>query len=188
MRKRKLAMNLIILSVTILAIFLMSGCAKRAEGESHFESPDGPKIIFRGGYGNIVIKYQPPPEPIFHIGNATRYVDFNELQQKFGVVEQPLVIAYMVKTSVMSATVESNTLNPAFDNELLAIIKTWTYTRWGFGRMKIKVEMAKSRITVDMSNANLADRVPNMSMPRFGEAKDMVAAYGFGKVTQGGID
>lgn len=145
-------------------------------------------MIFRGGYGNIVIKYQPPPEPIFKVGNATAYLDFNQLQQKYGIVEQPLVISYNVKSSVMSASVEKNTLDPAFDNEVLAIIKSWTYTRWGFGRLKIKVEMARGRVTVDRSFANLADRVPNMSMPKFGDAKDLVAAYGFSKVVLGDIN
>jgi len=176
--------------ITLLSGFLLSisGCKTGVEGESYFEPPDGPKIIFRGGYGNIVIKYQPPPEPIFKVGNATRYIDFNQLQQKFGIIEQPLVITYHVKSSVMGASIEKNTLDPAFDNEIIAIIKSWTYTRWGFGRMKVKVEMARSRITVDMSGANLADRVPNMSIPKFGEAKDLVAAYGFSKVAQGDID
>lgn len=184
----KLASKIAILLFAVIAIAMSSGCKGGIEGESSFETEDGPKIIFRGGYGNIVIKYQPPPEPIFMIGNATRYLDFNELQQKYGVVEQPLIVSYTVKTSVMSTMVESNTLDPSFDNEVLAIIKSWTYTRWGFGRVRIKVEMARSRITVDMSGANLADRVPNMSMPRFGEPKDMVAAYGFGKISQAGID
>ncbi|MCD6501594.1 hypothetical protein J7L01_03250 [bacterium] len=188
MGKNRLTVKLIAAMGVFFAIMLFPGCHAGVEGESHFEPPDGPKIIFRGGYGNIVIKYQPPPEPIFHIGNATRYIDFTELQQKYGVVEQPLIISYNVKTSVMSTTVDQNTLDPAFDNEIIAIIKSWTYTRWGFGRMKIKIEMARNRITVDMSGAKLADRVPNMSMPRFGEAKTMVAAYGFSNITQGHID
>ncbi|GEM_PF-1437478 len=188
MQKLGITFKIALFSALLFALSMSFGCKSGLEGESSFDSEDGPKIIFRGGYGNIVIKYQPPPEPIFMIGNATRYLDFNELQQKYGVVEQPLIISYTVKTSVMSTTVESNTLDPAFDNEILAIIKSWTYTRWGFGRMRIKVEMARSRITVDMSGANLADRVPNMSMPRFGESKDMVAAYGFSKITQAGID
>ncbi len=179
----------VILSSLILLPFLFSssGCKTGAEGESFFETSDGPKIIFRGGYGNIVIKYQPPPEPIFKVGNATQYIDFNKLQQKYGVVEQPLIVSYNVKSSVIGASIESNTLDPSFDNEIIAIIKSWTYTRWGFGRVKVKVEMARSRITVDLTGANLADRVPNQSMPRFGEAKDMVAAYGFNKVVMGEI-
>jgi len=174
-------------SVVLLTLIVISGCRTGIEGESFFETPDGPKIIFRGGYGNIVIKYQPPPEPIFKVGNATQYVDFNKLQQKFGIVEQPLIISFNVKSSVIGATVESNTLDPNFDSEIIAIVKSWTYTRWGFGRMKVKVEMARSRITVDLGGANLADRVPNQSMPRFGEAKEMVAAYGFNKIVTGEI-
>lgn len=188
MQKLAITFKIALLSAFVLALTMSFGCKTGLEGESSFETDDGPKIIFRGGYGNIVIKYQPPPEPIFQVGNATRYLDFNELQKKYGIVEQPLIISYTVKTSVMSATVESNTLDPAFDNEVLAVIKSWTYTRWGFGRLRIKVEMARSRVTVDMSGANLADRVPNMSMPRFGEAKDMVAAYGFAKVSQAGVE
>ncbi|RKZ31597.1 hypothetical protein DRQ36_01500 [bacterium] len=179
---------LLVLMALIAAIALFSpGCEAGTEGESTFECPDGPKIIFRGGYGNIVIKYQPPPEPIFKVGNATQYLDFNNLQLKYGIIEQPLIISYNVKSSVIGASVESNTLDPAFDNEVLAIIKSWTYTRWGFGRLWVKVEMARSRITVDMSGANLADRVPNQSMPRFGEPKEMVAAYGFNKVVRGEV-
>ncbi|MCK5832198.1 hypothetical protein KAH81_00850 [bacterium] len=188
MSKLKPTYKVVVLSFVVILLAMSFGCRNAVEGESGFETEDGPKIIFRGGYGNIVIKYQPPPEPIFQVGNATRYLDFNELQKKFGIVEQPLILSYTVKTSVMSASIESNTLDPAFDNEILAVIKSWTYTRWGFGRLRIKIEMARSRVTVDMSGANLADRVPNMSMPRFGEAKDMVAAYGFGKVSQAGID
>lgn len=186
--RRRTSIGLILCSLILLPLLLSStGCKTGAEGESYFETADGPKIIFRGGYGNIVIKYQPPPEPIFKVGNATQYIDFNKLQQKFGVVEQPLIISYNVKSSVIGATIESNTLDPSFDNEVMAIIKSWTYTRWGFGRVKVKVEMSRSRITVDLTGANLADRVPNRSMPRFGEAKEMVAAYGFNKVVLGEI-
>jgi len=185
--KRPKWLTILVFSLIILPLVFSAGCKKGAEGESFFETPDGPKIIFRGGYGNIVIKYQPPPEPIFKVGNATQYIDFSKLQQKYGVVEQPLVISYNVKSSVIGATIESNTLDPNFDNEVIAIMKSWTYTRWGFGRMKVKVEMARSRVTVDLSGANLADRVANQSMPRFGEAKELVAAYGFNKVVLGEI-
>ena len=48
--------------------------------------------------------------------------------------------------------------------------------------------MAKSRITVDLTDASLAEPVPNQSMPRFGEAKDMVASYGFSKVVRDYIE
>lgn len=175
--------GIMLCSILILPLIISStGCKTGAEGESFIETAEGPKIIFRGGYGNIVIKYQPPPEPIFKVGNATQYIDFNQLQQKYGVVEQPLVVSFNVKSSVIGVTIESNTLDPAFDNEVIAIIKSWTYTRWGFGRVKVKVEMARSRISVDLTGASLADRVPNQSMPRFGEARDMVAAYGFNRI------
>lgn len=176
--------GLVLLAILIVSVLLISGCGMGSAGESYFDPPDGPKMIFRGGYGNIVIKYQPPPEPIFKIGFASAYLDYDMLYQKYGVVEQPLVITYVVKTSVSGADVRVNTLNPAFDAEVLSIIKSWTYTKWGFGRLKIKIEMAKSRITIDYTDALLAEGVPNQSLPRFGEPKDMVAAYGFGKIVR----
>jgi len=178
-----------IISIVLLTaiVMIISGCSSGTQGESYFDVPDGPKIIFRGGYGNIVIKYQPPPEPIFKVGNATMYLDFERLRSKYGIVEQPLIVTYNVKTSVRGASFETNTLNPAFDNEIMAIVKSWTYTKWGFGQLKVKVEMARSRITVDMSNCSLADPVANRGMPKFGDPKDMVAAYGFSKVIRGSI-
>ena len=90
------------LALVILPLVL-SGCASGPTGESYFDIPDGPKIIFRGGYGEIVIKYQPPPEPIFKVGNATMFIDFEALRQKYGIVEQPLAISYNVKTSIRFA-------------------------------------------------------------------------------------
>jgi len=182
MNKHRQAPRLSLVGILIIAIALIvasSACQRRVEGESYFQTEDGPKIIFRGGYGNIVIRYQPPPEPIFKVGNATRYLDFNELYEKYGVIDQPLVISYQVRTSVMSTTIDRNTLSPTFDQEVDAIIRSWTYTRWGGGRLRVRVEMARSRITVDLRNTSLADRVPNMKMPDYGEAKDMVAAHGF---------
>ena len=187
MRIIKLGTLLILAAGFIIGLLLVSSCDTGATGESFVDIPDGPKQIFRGGYGNIVIKYQPPPEPIFKVDNATRYLDFNQLQQKFGIVEQPLVVAYNVKSSVISASIESNTLEPGFDSEVLAVIKSWIYSRWGFGRMKIKVEMSRSRITVDRRGISLADAVPGQSIPTFGELKEMVASYGFNKVIEGNL-
>jgi len=187
MRAIKLGSLLILVAGFIIGLILISSCDTGTSGESFVDIPDGPKQIFRGGYGNIVIKYQPPPEPIFKVDNATRYLDFNQLQQKYGIIEQPLVVAYNVKSSVVSVSIESNTLEPAFDSEVIAVIKSWIYSRWGFGRMKIKVEMARSRITVDRRGIDLAEPVPGQSVPTFGESKEMVASYGFNKVIEGNL-
>jgi len=165
--------------VLLFVLLLLGGCGGRASGESYFNLPEGPKLLFRGGYGKITIKYTPPPDPIFRIANATQYIEFSTIKDNYGIPDKPIIVDYSVETSVMNPDIAQKTGNPGFDNYVMKSIQSWVYTRYGIGRVRLMVDVAKKKITVDKSGIVLIEAEKGRPAPKFGNPRDMVRAIGF---------
>jgi hypothetical protein len=183
---KRVRLHLLLIAASLIAALLLSSCSSGTAGVSGWSTKDDPKNVFRSGYGSITIKYQPPPEPIFKIGNATSYLDFDQLFKKYSVIEEPLVITYMVKTSVTAADITFPSSSPAFNNEIKGIVKSWTYTKWGQGKIKLKIEVGARKITVDMTGLSTTEAQSTTSMPKIGSAKEVIASVGW-DVVQGSV-
>jgi len=57
------------------------------------------------------------------------------------------------------------------------------YTRFGKGPMRISVDVAKKRISVDASNIRLAEQEPGRPAPKMGNVRELVKQIGFTVVT-----
>ncbi|MCD6594427.1 hypothetical protein DRQ29_05065 [bacterium] len=178
MRYKKLIFAFLLLAGIISII----GCGDKS-GESYINLPEGPKILFRGGIGKITIRYVPPPDPIFRISNAMEYVEFPYIKDNYGIPDKPLIIDYTVENSVIAPVVIQRTSIPQFNDYILRILQSWTYTRFGKGPMRISVDVAKKRISVDVSNIRLAEQEPGRPMPKMGNMRELVKQMGFTVVT-----
>lgn len=165
-------------TIMFFILMLNNGC-ERASGDSYINLPEGPKILFRGGFGKITIRYTPPPDPIFQIANATEYIEFEYVKQNFGVPDKPFLVEYTVESSVSSLSPIEKTSDPNFNDYICRAIRSWIYTRYGIGPMRIKVDVPKRRITVDDSQIRLAEQEPGRPVPRKGNVRDMVRQTGF---------
>ncbi len=168
----KIALLLALLSLLVL------GCGGGG-GESYINLPEGPKIIFRGGLGKITIRYTPPPPPIFRIANATDYIEFNYIKENYGIPDKPIIVEYTVEVSVISPTIIQRTSLPQFNDYIVRVIQGWTYTRFGKGAMRIKVDVAKKRIEVDPGRIVLVEAEAGKEVPRLGNVREMVRQVGF---------
>jgi hypothetical protein len=175
-RNRTLIPSLILVSFLIILGF--TGC-KGQSGESYFNLPEGPKIIFRGGFGKITIKYTPPPDPIFKVANATSYIEFDVIKDQFGIPDKPIVVEYLVETSVMSIYPSTATANPRFNDYITKCVQSWVYTRFGKGQMRVMVDVAKKKIVVDTDGIMLLEAEKGRPKPVRGSPRDLVRATGF---------
>lgn len=171
---RAINILLILLSLSVL----ICGC-ETTTGESYINLPEGPKILFRGGFGKITIRYTPPPDPIFQIANATEYIEFEYIKKNFGVPDKPFLVEYTVESSVSSFSPIEKTSDPNFNDYIGRVVRSWIYTRYGVGPMRIKIDVPKKRITVDDSQIRLAEQEPGRPAPRKGNVRDMVRQTGF---------
>ncbi len=174
MRYKKQILALLLLLVVISII----GCGGKS-GESYINLPEGPKILFRGGIGKITIRYVPPPDPIFRISNAMEYIEFPFIKENYGIPDKPLIIDYTVENAVISPVIIQRTGNPQFNEYVLRVLQSWTYTRFGKGPMRISVDVAKKRISVDASNIKLAEQEPGRPAPKMGNVRELVKQTGF---------
>ena len=162
----------------LLALLLFVGCGG-SSGESYINLPEGPKILFRGGIGKITIRYTPPPDPIFRISNATEYIEFQTIKEKYGIPDKPLIVEYTVETSVISPIIIQRTNNPQFNDRIIRVLQGWVYTPYGRGPMRISVDMAKKRIVVDANEIRLSEQEPGRPAPKKGNVREMVRQTGF---------
>jgi len=162
----------------IIPMMLIMGCSS-GEGESYINLPEGPKIIFRGGIGKITIRYTPPPDPIFRISNATEYIEFQVIKEKFGIPDKPIIVEYTVETAVISPIIIQRTNNPQFNDYIIRVLQGWIYTPFGRGPMRISVDMAKKRIAVTANNIRLSEQEPGRPAPKLGTVREMVRQMGF---------
>jgi len=148
-------------------------------GESYVTLPEAPKVIFRGGIGKITIRYVPPPDPIFRISNAMDYIEFKTIKDSYGVPDKPLIIEYTVETSVLYPNIRQRTESPQFNDYALRVVQSWKYTRFGTGSMKVAIDVAKKKITVDASQIRLVDQEPGRPAPKIGNVRELVRQNGF---------
>ena len=168
--------KLILLSSLMIIVF--SGCQKET-GDSYFNLPEGPKIIFKGGYGKITIRYTPPPDPVFKVATTPSYIEFDEIKEQYGIPDKPILVKFLVDVSVTGLTVATPTANSRFNDYVQKVAQDWTYTRFGRGQMKMKVDVAKKRITVDASEIGLIEPEKGRPVPIVGNPRDLVKATGF---------
>jgi len=174
--------NKIIITSLLALFFILSftGCKVLTQGgDSYFNLPEGPKIIFRGGYGKITIKYTPPPDPIFKIANATQYIEFDQIKESYGIPDKPMIVEYLVETSVMGISPVQKTANPLFNDYIVKCISSWVYTRFGKGAVRIQIDVAKKKITVDTQGVQLLEAEKGRPTPVIGNARDLVRSSGF---------
>ncbi len=164
--------------IIILLSIVMLGCASKG-GESYINLPEGPKIIFRGGLGKITLRYTPPPDPIFRIANATDYVEFDIVKESYGIPDKPLIVEYIVDSAVISPSILQRTGSPRFNDYIIRVLQSWIYTRYGYGPIRIKVDVAKKRIEVDLSQIRLIEAEPGKPDPKLGSVRDIVRQTGF---------
>ncbi len=164
--------------ILLVSILVFVGCGT-GTGESYINLPEGPKILFRGGIGKITIRYTPPPDPIFRISNATDYIEFQTLKEKYGIPDKPLIIEYTVETAVISPIIIQRTNNPQFNDRVIRVLQGWIYTPYGRGPMRISVDMAKKRIAVNASEIRLSEQEPGRPAPKLGNVREMVRQTGF---------
>ena len=167
-----------IFALLLMAIIAIVGCGGET-GESYINVPEGPKIIFRGGVGRITIRYTPPPDPVFRISNATEYIEFQLIKEKYGIPDKPLIVEYTVETAVISPVKIQRTNNPLFDDYIIRVLQGWLYTPYGRGPVRIAVDVAKKRIVADAGNIKLAEQDPGRPAPKIGSAREIVRQTGF---------
>ena len=170
--------NLIVAGMLVAFALALSGCGGES-GESYINLPEGPKILFRGGIGKITIRYVPPPDPIFRISNAMEYIEFKYIKDNFGIPDKPLIVEYTVETAVISPIIIQRTSIPQFNDYVLRVLQTWTYTRYGKGPIRISIDVANKRIGVDISQIRLAEQEPGRPAPKLGNVREIVRQTGF---------
>jgi len=172
-------LKILVVALLLLTAFIsFIGCGGEY-GESYITIPEGPKILFRGGIGKITIRYVPPPDPIFRISNATEYLEFKIIKDKYGIPDKPLIIEYTVETSVIAPIITQRTGNPQFNDYVQRCLQSWIYTRFGRGVVRISVDVAKKRIVVDVSNIRLSEQEPGRPEPKMGNVRELVKQMGF---------
>ncbi len=165
----------------ILFVFLLFSCAKKS-GETIINVPnpiEDKDKIFRGGYGLVEIVYTPPPPPIFQLNNYAEAIDFDKLKREFGIPDKPVVIEFSVDLTVMSPIIQAKSGNSRFDNHIIDIVKTWGYTRYGRGVIKMSIDMPKRKAIVDPSNIRLAEPEPGKPAPSIAPTRNLVKVFGF---------
>ena len=169
---------LVIILLFITGLVLIS-CDSVEEGESYLNLPTGPKVMFRGGFGKITIRYFPPPPPVFKVAQATQYLEFKEIKNRYGIPDKPLIVEYLVQTSVMSAIVTQRTANSQFNDYAIKTIQSWMYTRFGKGALRVKIDVAKRKIWVDASDIGLIEPEPGKPQPSVASGRQLVKCTGF---------
>ncbi|MBN1756248.1 hypothetical protein JW877_08565 [bacterium] len=169
--------QLVFLGLILVSFFSLS-CTDES-GESYINMPEGPKTVFRGGYGKVVIRYFPPPPPIFKVAQASQYLDFDVIRKDYGIPDKPIVIQYLIQTSVMSPIISQKTANAPFNNYVVSVVQSWIYTRYGTGSLKIKIDVAKKKMWVDADGIKLIDPEPGKPRPTVAPGRQLVASTGF---------
>ncbi|MBN2542409.1 hypothetical protein JXI42_06040 [bacterium] len=175
MKKKK---YIAIIFLHILLAGVVISCFEES-GDSYVNLPEGPKTIFRGGYGKVVIRYFPPPPPIFKVAQASYLIDFDEIKKNYGIPDKPLIVQFLVQTSVMSPIVSQKTANAPFNSYIISVVQSWIYTRYGTGSLKMKIDVAKKKIWVDPTGIKLIEAEPGKPRPSKAPGRQMIAANGF---------
>ncbi len=173
------------LSVKALAFLsilsLLSSCVGRY-GETIIDIPkpiEDKDKLFRGGYGVITIRYTPPPPPVFELNNYSDAMEFNKIRTEFGIPDKPVIVDFMVDLTVYNPMLAQKSGNARFDSYVVNAIRTWGYTRYGRGMMKVKIDVPKRRVVVDASGIRLAESEPGKPAPYIGKPRDLVKIFGF---------
>jgi hypothetical protein len=174
--------------IPILALFslIMTGCKESDNsGETRFFYKDGPQQKFQAS-AKIVLRYTPPPDPIFRISKATIYLDFDEIKSQIGgIPERPFVAEFQVELGVSNIITKQGTNIPKYDAFCKKAINSWIYTPFGVGTMRISVDMAGKRIIIDPTDVRKKSEFGREG--KMGNPRELVRQMGF-EVVQAKID
>ncbi len=113
------------------------------------------------------------------MATSPSYIEFEEIKNQYGIPDKPIVVKYLVDVSVTGLTVSTPTANSRFNDYVQKMAQDWTYTRFGRGQMKVMVDVAKKRITVDASEVGLVEPEKGRPAPVVGNPRDLVKSTGF---------
>jgi len=168
--------------VTILSVLIVLSSCVGKYGETIIELPkpiEDKDKIFRGGYGLITIRYTPPPPPVFELNNYSESIEFNKIRTEFGIPDKATIVDFMVDLTVYNPMVTQKSGNAKFDSYVVNAIRTWGYTRYGRGVIKIKIDTPKRKVIVAPRNIKLAESEPGKPPPYVGKVRELVKIFGF---------
>ena len=162
-------------------IILLSSCVGQ-RGETIIDLPkpiEDKDKIFRGGYGLITIRYTPPPPPVFELNNYSEGIEFDKIRAEIGIPDKAVIIDFTIDLTVYNPHVAQRSGNSKFDAYVMNAVRTWGYTRYGMGTMKLKIDAPKRRVVVDPSGIKLIESEPGKPAPYIGKARKLVKIFGF---------
>ncbi len=165
----------------ILVISFIASCGGKY-GETIIDLPrpiEDEDKIFRGGYGLITIRYTPPPPPVFELNKYSEAIEFEKVRMEVGIPDKAVILDFAVDLTVYNPIVTQRSGNARFDTYIVNAVRTWGYTRYGRGILKIKVDAPKRKVIVDPSRIRLMESEPGKPAPYIGKPRELVKVYGF---------